>query len=72
MEQYMIDANEQFFRNILHYLKDDGVWGWPGAMEMFRKQDGKLAGSHQALRKVKMIVSEKFYKEFFVELKKDS
>lgn len=72
MEKYMIHTNELFFRNMLNYLKDGGVWGWPGEMELFRKKDGKLAGSKRALSKVQLIVSEEFFKEFFVELKKES
>lgn len=71
MEKYKIQANEQFFRNVIRVLNTGGVWGWPATGEIFVKEQEKLAGSASGLKKVREIVSENFFKEFFVESKKD-
>lgn len=65
MEQYQIEANEKFFQNVIRTLNDNGIWGWPAEMEMFTKRGDKLVASSVALEKVRGIVSEDFFKNYF-------
>lgn len=65
MEQYQIEANEQFFQNVIRTLNQGGVWGWPAEMEIFKRQGDKLVANPGALEKVRRIVSEDFFKNYF-------
>lgn len=65
MEQYQIEANEQFFQNVIRTLNQGGVWGWPEEMEIFMKRGDKLVANPGALQKVRRIVSEDFFKNYF-------
>lgn len=69
MEQYQINANEQFFTNIIRVLHEGGMWGWLSEGEALRKEGDKLLGSEAAINKVERIVSEEFFKKHFEVLK---
>lgn len=65
MEQYQIEANEKFFKKVIQYLKEGGVYAYPDAMETYTKEGGFLVGNAIALLKVKELVSPAFYNEYF-------
>jgi hypothetical protein len=65
MEPHMIEANEQFFDNLLVVLREGGVWGWPAAGVLFTKKDGRLLGDLAANREAEKIVSKKYFKKNF-------
>ena len=39
MEKYKIEANEQFFSQVLRFVKEGGVYGWPAEAEVFTKKN---------------------------------
>ena len=53
MEKYKIEANEEFFSQVLRFVKDGGVYGWPAEAEVFTKKNGKLVGSPAGINKVR-------------------
>lgn len=65
MDQHQIDANEQFFDNVLRILLEGGKWGWISEGEALTKKGDQLLGSPAALNKVERIVSEKYFKKHF-------
>ena len=67
MEKYKIEANEQFFLQVLRFVKEGGVYGWPAEAEVFTKKNGKLVGSPASINKVRGIVSEEFFTKTFEE-----
>lgn len=69
MEKFKIEANEEFFTNVIHVLREGGVWGWPDAAVLFTKQGEKLVGNEIANREAKKIVSEEFFNKHFETLK---
>ena len=72
MEAYKIKANEEFFSHLLKIVKDKGIWGWPDQQETFTISGGKILGSPAGLEKVKMIVSENYFKNNFGILQENS
>jgi len=69
MEKYKIEANEEFFTNVIRVLREGGAWGWPDAAVLFTKQGDKLVGNEIANREAKKIVSEEFFNKHFEVLK---
>ena len=69
MEKFKIEANEEFFTNVIHVLREGGVWGWPDAAVLFTKRGDKLIGNEIANREAKKIVSEEFFNKHFDVLK---
>jgi hypothetical protein len=65
MEQYKIEANEQFFDNLLVVLREGGFWIWREAGVLFIKKDGRLLGDLAANREAEKIVSKKYFKKNF-------
>jgi hypothetical protein len=65
MENYKIEANEIFFKNIIKSLNEGGLYAFPDAMEVYKKEGEFLVGSEVALSKIKDIVSEDFYNKYF-------
>jgi hypothetical protein len=65
MEQYQIEANEHFFKKVIQYLKEGGVYAYPDAMETYTKEGAFLVGNAIALLKVKELVSPAFYNKYF-------
>lgn len=65
MEKFKIEANEEFFTQVLRFVKEGGVYGWPDAQEVFTKRNGKLVGSAVGINKVREIVSEEFFTKTF-------
>lgn len=72
MEQFKINANEQFFSRTISLLKEGGKYGWPATGHTFTKRGGKLLGSPEALAEVKKIVSGNFFMHNFGILKEKS
>lgn len=66
MEDYQIEANEQFFINMLNSLHEDGVWIWKDKSLLYKKVDGKLTGSTEDLEHIQNIVSSDFFSNYFV------
>lgn len=65
MEDYQIKANEQFFKKVIQFLKEGGVYAYPDAMETYTKEGDFLVGNASALLKVKGLVSKEFYNKYF-------
>lgn len=67
MEKYKIEANENFFAQVLRTINEGGVYGWPAETEIFTKKNGKLVGSPSGIHKVRQIVSKEFFNQTFQE-----
>ena len=65
MEQYQIEANEKFFKNIINSLNEGGCYFFIDAQQAYYKSGDVLLGNKNALQKVKGIVSNKFYNKYF-------
>ena len=66
MEPYQLDANEQFFLNVISCLKEGGKWLWPAEQKIFTLKEDKLQGTQEAYDAVSQIVRPEFLKEHFV------
>ena len=65
MEQYKIHANEIFFKNIIDSLNEGGCYFFIDAAQIFYKSGNVLIENKKALQKVKGIVSNDFYNNYF-------
>ena len=67
MEDYKIEANEQFFDQVLDVLNEGGKWVWKNHPEnVFTKQDGQLVGDDLSM--VSLIVSPEFLSKKFKKI----
>ena len=61
----MIDANEQFFTNVINMLVDGGKYTWIDEGHIFTSRDGKLECKQEAYNDVSLIVSKEFLEKNF-------
>ena len=65
LPQYQINANEQFFSQMMNLLTENAKWVWPMESEMFTYKNGKFYGNKKAYKKISQIVSKKFLENNF-------
>ena len=74
MEKYKLNANNQFFLNLINVLIEGGIWYWPSNLDkdnkplMYIKRGGKLIGNSYAISEVKKIVTDEFFNKYFQTL----
>lgn len=65
MEQYQLEANEQFFDHLINVLTEGGTWAWPDTLEIYTKQGDKLLGGKEGLEYIKDIVRQDYFQKRF-------
>ena len=68
MQKHEIEANEQFFLQLIRILKDNGKWVWKDRPYIvFTKDNGKLRGDEKGYNEVGEIVSQDFLEKHFTK-----
>jgi hypothetical protein len=65
MEQYKIEANEDFFEFINGMLKTGGTYIFPAADQVYIKTEDKFEASQEALDEISPLVSKEFFDKYF-------
>lgn len=66
MEQYKINANEQYFRNVINLLGKRGAFVYKELNEVLKCENGKLCCTQRAYDNIKNIVSADFLTNYFI------
>ena len=59
--------NDQYFNQVINFLKEGGVYTWQDAKENYTMKNGKFIGSKTAIEKMKNITTPSFHSKLIVK-----
>lgn len=67
MEDWQKEVNQEFFEMVILKIKENGIYAYPAAQQIYTVRNGKLYGTKEAIEIIKDITPIAFHSKLVVE-----